>query len=80
MYRRYVSKTHKEGKRSGRNIKSPPSYKEGGKLTWTLFGRHGYGRTEKILRRNRKTWTRLLNKRRRRLDRDSIDASAKMEP
>lgn len=30
--------------------------------------RHTYGRTEKILRRNRKLWTRLLNKIRRRKD------------
>lgn len=30
--------------------------------------RGNFGRTEKIRRRNRKTWTRLGNKRRRRLD------------
>jgi hypothetical protein len=35
--------------------------------------RHMFGRTEKILRRNRKTWTRLGNKRRRRTDKAATE-------
>lgn len=35
--------------------------------------RHTYGRTEKILRRNRKLWARLLNKIRRRADKKAIN-------
>lgn len=37
-----------------------------------LGQRHGFGRTEKILRRNRKTWTRLFAKEGRRLDQVAI--------
>lgn len=33
-----------------------------------MVQRHQFGSTEKILRRNRKTWTRLGNKRRRAVD------------
>jgi len=35
--------------------------------------RGNFGRTEKIRRRNRKIWTRLGNKRRRRLDKKATD-------
>ncbi len=37
-----------------------------------LFNRRGYGSTEKILRRNRKTWTRMFAKVGRRLDQEAI--------
>lgn len=63
-----MSDTHKEGKRPGRKIKHRPQG-EGNKA---VFGRHCYGRTEKILRRCRKIWTRLLNKIRRRQDKQAI--------
>lgn len=68
-----MSRTTKEGKRRWRNFKSPPG-REGG-LHEALMKRHTYGRTEKILRRNRKLWTRLLGKRRRRLDGLAIKTS-----
>jgi hypothetical protein len=67
-----VSKTIKEGKRRWRTFKSPPS-NEDAKLSETVSSRHSYGRTEKILRRNRKIWTRLLNKRRRVVDKAKVD-------
>lgn len=61
-----MSRTKKEGKRSRYtlNIKGADEF-----CAW--FGRHHRGSTEKILRRNRKTWIRLGNKRRRRADKDS---------
>lgn len=37
-------------------------------MGFTKSKRHHFGSTEKILRRNRKIWTRLLNKQRRALD------------
>jgi hypothetical protein len=39
--------------------------------------RHTFGRTEKILRRNRKTWTRLGNKRRRQADKTAASEPTK---
>ena len=56
-----MSRTKKQGKRR-RGVK--------GKLEGVgdaVSMRHWFGSTEKILRRNRKTWTRLANKRRRRI-------------
>lgn len=38
---------------------------ESSKMSDAISSRHTFGSTEKILRRNRKTWTRLLAKRRR---------------
>ena len=38
-----------------------------------IIKRHTFGRTEKILRRNRKIWTRLAAKRRRANDKKKID-------
>jgi hypothetical protein len=38
--------------------------------------RHQYGSSEKILRRNRKTWTRLGNKRRRAVDKKVVRRAA----
>jgi len=40
--------------------------------TWLLFDRRCYGSTEKILRRNRKTWTRMFSKVGRQLDKQAI--------
>ena len=45
--------------------KGKPETKDMG---FTKNKRHHFGSTEKILRRNRKIWTRLLNKQRRALD------------
>jgi hypothetical protein len=39
---------------------------------WLLFDRRSYGSTEKILRRNRKTWTRMFSKVGRQLDKQAI--------
>jgi hypothetical protein len=62
-----MSRTTKEGKRGrpapGR--KHDPAHE-------AIIKRHTFGRTEKILRRNRKTWTRLGNKRRRQDDKATI--------
>ena len=69
------SDTVKEGKRFWRKTKSPPKNELGFKLADPVQKRHTYGHTEKILRRNRKTWTRLLNKRRRALDKAKIEES-----
>ena len=67
-----MSRTTKEGKR-GKGKRNPlPKGKPDGRA---VFGRHFYGSTEKILRRNRKTWTRLGNKRRRRLDKEEVARS-----
>jgi hypothetical protein len=65
-----VSRTKKPGKRDRytRTLKTPPLDAGG-----AVRHRHHHGSTERILRRNRKTWTRLGNKRRRRLDRAVID-------
>lgn len=42
----------------------------------TVLERHSWGSTEKILRRNRKTWTRLGNKRRRQADKEVISVES----
>ena len=73
-----MSDTNKPGKRSWRNIKNRPKDIDGAKLSWPVRSRHTYGHTEKILRRNRKTWTRLLNKRRRALDKKKIEENGKI--
>jgi hypothetical protein len=39
---------------------------------WLLSDRRSYGSTEKILRRNRKLWTRMFSKEGRKLDRQVI--------
>jgi hypothetical protein len=67
-----VSHTHKEGKR-GRVVELAPQF-EG--MRDCIISRHSFGSTEKILRRNRKTWTRLLNRLRRRHDKDQIEESS----
>jgi hypothetical protein len=67
-----MSDTDKEGKRGrGRPEVRPPTPQIGESMT----SRHSYGRTEKILRRCRKIWTRLTNKRRRDLDKKIIGES-----
>ena len=63
-----MSRTKKEGKR--RRI---PSGKKSEGIQSAVMKRHVYGSTEKILRRNRKTWTRLANKRRRAEDKLATD-------
>jgi len=62
--------THPE---KGRRI--PEGRAESPEIKKAVVKRHTFGRTEKIRRRNRKTWTRLANKRRRRLDKESEAAS-----
>jgi hypothetical protein len=63
-----MSNTRKEGKRGWRHPVGRPESAEIGAATAM---RHSFGGTEKVLRRNRKTWTRLGNKRRRQLDKES---------
>lgn len=74
-----MSDTFKEGKRRGRSLKTPPKMvstdRKLHKIDWPVSSRHTYGHTEKILRRCRKIWTRLLNKRRRNLDKSVIEDS-----
>lgn len=59
-----MSDTKKTGKRSRMPARKPESPEVGE----VVMARHIYGRTEKILRRCRKIWTRLSNKIRRSLD------------
>lgn len=66
-----MSDTNKEGKR-GRVVNMTPEFPG---MRDCITSRHGFGSTEKILRRNRKTWTRLLNKLRRRHDKQQIEES-----
>ncbi len=66
-----MSRTHKAGKRFFRRVRNRP---EASNMKEPIFSRQMWGSTEKILRRNRKTWTRLLAKRRRVLGRDAIRA------
>jgi hypothetical protein len=60
-----MSRTTKTGKRrrapKGRPTPESPDRD-------SVQKRHNFGHTEKIRRRNRKTWTRLTNKRRRAVD------------
>ena len=58
-----MSRTTKEGKRDKYSRLHP----NGADQSCAVEGRRLHGSTEKILRRNRKTWTRLGNERRRRL-------------
>jgi hypothetical protein len=65
-----MSRTTKPGKHGRRIAKvrcESPGIKEAHQK------RHTYGHTEKILRRNRKLWTRLAAKRRRRLDKQAVE-------
>jgi len=64
-----MSDTYKAGKRSYRKV----GYKPHNRTEQdAISSRHTFGRTEKILRRCRKIWTRLLNKRRRQADKDTV--------
>lgn len=58
-----MSRSRKEGKRSRR-----PGGRTEPAIMAAVEKRHTFGSTEKILRRNRKIWTRLAAKIRRRLD------------
>jgi len=64
-----VSDTNKQEK--GARTKFPQG--EDDSINAAINDRHTYGSTEKILRRNRKLWTRLANKRRRRIDKNKIE-------
>ena len=66
-----MARTKKQGKRGFRQVGSfeDPSIKA------VVIKRHAFGATEKILRRNRKIWTRLAAKIRRRLDQKAIKES-----
>lgn len=70
-----MSDTKKEGKR-GRVVSI---YAEDVSFFKSINRRHSWGQTEKILRRNRKLWTRLLNKCRRRVDKEKIEESKDSE-
>jgi hypothetical protein len=64
-----MSRTRKEGKRFCRQVSYRP---EASNMKEPIFARQTWGSTEKILRRNRKLWTRLLAKRRRALGKQVI--------
>lgn len=61
-----MSRTAKEGKRS-RIVRVREAVAS---VLDAVQKRHVWGRTEKILRRNRRLWERLTGKRRRRADRE----------
>ena len=67
-----MSDTTKEGKRGWRGIKTPDT--ENQKMTRIICARHSFGSTEKILRRNRNLWRRLLGKARRTNDKKVIES------
>lgn len=64
-----MSRTKKEGKRN----RGVSKRHESAGIGDAVQSRHSFGSTEKILRRNRKTWTRLANKRRRALDKKAVE-------
>lgn len=66
-----MSKTKKQGKRGFRHVES----NEDPAIKSAIYKRHAFGSTEKILRRNRKIWTRLAAKIRRRLDQKAAKES-----
>lgn len=70
-----MSQTKKEGKRT----RIPELRGESPEVQAAVLARHTFGSTEKILRRNRKTWTRLVNKRRRAIGKEAVEASAELE-
>jgi hypothetical protein len=61
-----VSRTKKEGKRTKYSRRARGD-------EFCAWQRHSFGSTEKIRRRNRKTWTRLGNKRRRAADKETAN-------
>jgi hypothetical protein len=63
-----MSRTKKEGKRGHR----APGRKDDPAKD-AIEKRHLFGSTEKILRRNRKTWTWLGNKKRRKADKTAAE-------
>jgi hypothetical protein len=63
-----MSDTKKEGKR----FRNPKLKGESPAVKSAVLDRHSWGSTEKILRRNRKLWTRLVNRRRRALGKEAI--------
>lgn len=67
-----MSRTIKPGKRDKhtRAVRTPPREAGGAERDRRLRGS-----TERILRRNRKTWTRTGNKRRRRAGRETVEVS-----
>lgn len=70
-----MSRTEKEGKRWRYvHVRAEPAIK------MAISARHTFGSTEKILRRNRKTWTRLVNKRRRAIDAVAVRAGEETDP
>lgn len=82
-----MSDTNKEGKRSGRSrvydhagIGKPRNKAQGA----ARVKRHTFGSTEKIRRRNRKTWTRLFAKAGRQDDKlkvqEGLDTSVVADP
>jgi hypothetical protein len=62
-------KKPKSHKRGARYIRKRPRSK---RQSWRVASRHSYGRSEKILRRNRKLWVRLHAKEGRQLDKLAI--------
>lgn len=64
-----------KGARGKLGSKVIPKLKDAPEVLESILSRHMFGQTEKILRRNRKVWTRLTNKRRRNIDKKTINES-----
>lgn len=62
-------------KNNGKRKKIPNIKPESSRENWLLVLKRSFGSTEKILRRNRKLWNRLINKERRSLDKEAIEES-----
>ena len=60
-------------KKPGKTSRIPRIKEEIIEIKNAIIKRHTFGSTEKILRRNRKIWTRLVNKIRRRIDKKKIE-------
>jgi hypothetical protein len=70
-----MSRSKNNGRYKIRPKKKPASRREGRLLTL----RNTYGGTERILKRSRKLWNRLINKERRSLDKEAIEDSLELE-
>jgi hypothetical protein len=69
-----MSRTRKSGKRT-RILKS----REDRGIQEAHLKSHTFGTTEKVLRRNRKIWDRLANKRRREIDKKAVEDSDEID-
>lgn len=71
-----MSHTTKPGKRDKYTRLHAGGKTEAPEIRAAIAARHLQGSTEKILRRNRRTWVRLGNKRRRAIDKRAVQEAA----